>query len=417
MSEETRTGTEVIDLGAADLMGCPFSRYARIREEAALARGVLPGGTPAWLVTRYQDVRTVAADPRFVIDAAQVPGAEVTHRMEAIWRTRGMQDDDARYLRAAVFDTDGPEHRRMRAFAARSFSPRAMQRVRPHLEAIADGHAARLPLHAADGVVDLVPHYTAPVASTAVFHLIGIPEADRERWRERTALVAGGASGAEVGQALHDLVEDAHGLIDRSRETPGSGFISELARAEDEDGNRLTGMEMVALLAHLVVAGRVTVIANGIAAMLAHPEQLAWLRQHPDQMPSAVDELMRWCGPVVRMLPRYATEDLTIGGTLIRKGAAVVPVIAGANRDPRAFADPDRLDITRAPEKQGNSHVALGHGPHRCLGAALARTETEVALAVLLRRFPSITLASAVDTLPRIASPGNWDLATLPVKL
>jgi cytochrome P450 len=152
-----------------------------------------------------------------------------------------------------------------------------------------------------------------------------------------------------------------------------------------------------------------------VETLLAHPDHLAALRDDPGRMPGAVEELMRWCGPQLLSIPRYAREDVEIAGGLIRKGEPVTAAIVAANRDPRVFADPERLDLSRAPGTLG--HLGFAHGPHFCLGAALARVQTEVALGALLRRFPELALAVPPEEVGHLPDPGTWRLASLPVTL
>jgi cytochrome P450 len=166
------------------------------------------------------------------------------------------------------------------------------------------------------------------------------------------------------------------------------------------------------LVWHLVLAGQTpaNLIGNAVAALLSHPDQFAALREDPGLMPRAVEELMRWCGPQLPTIPRFAREDVELYGNVVRKGEPVTAAIAAANRDPRVFADPDRLEIGRLPAGQ----LGFAHGPHFCLGAAPARVQTEIALTALLRRFPALARAGE----PRRAlDPGTWRLESLLVTL
>jgi cytochrome P450 len=195
---------------------------------------------------------------------------------------------------------------------------------------------------------------------------------------------------------------------------PG-GVLGELVRVQAEDGDRLSDAEIVTLVWHLVLAGQTptNLIANAVAALLSHPAQLAAVRSDPALMPGAVEELIRWCGPSLLAIPRHARQDVELYGATVPKGAKVTALVAAANRDPRVFADPDRLDVTRTP---GAGHLGFAHGPHFCLGASLARVQTQVALTALLRRFPGLAMAAPPDEL-RAPDPGTWRLAALPVTL
>jgi cytochrome P450 len=192
-------------------------------------------------------------------------------------------------------------------------------------------------------------------------------------------------------------------------------LLAELIGIHAADEERLTEVELVTLVWHLVLTGQTPalLIANAVQALLAHPDQLAALRADPALMPGAVEELTRWCGPQLLTLPRFAREDADIAGVPIGKGEPVTAALAGANRDPRAFPDPDRLDLRRPAGRP--AHLGYAHGPHFCLGAALARVQTEVALSALLRRFPELSIADGGTE--RIPDPGAWRLTTLSVTL
>ncbi|MGW2839518.1 cytochrome P450 family protein [Streptomyces sp. NPDC001493] len=369
------------------------------------------------MATRFDDIRTIMSDPRFTVDAATVPGAPVAHRTEQTWQARGMRPDHEKYLRAGIFDADGADHRRLRGLVTAAFSPMRVAALRPRIEAIAHQLIDRLPEYAENGVVDLVEHFARPLPITVICELIAVPEADRDRWRARSATLTAGVCGEELGDALAGMVDDAHALVEHHTRHPGADLVSDLLGPECRD--RLSTDELVALVVNLVVAGHITtvnLVANGTEALLTHPEQLARLRADPSLMPHAVDELMRYCGPVVRALPRYAVCDTTVGTTPVRAGEAVLPIVSAANRDPAAFTDPDRLDITRT-RRSREHHIGFGYGAHRCLGAHLAQEETAVALTALLGRFPGLRLATGPEHLERGTNPVNWHLTALPVRL
>ncbi len=261
--------------------------------------------------------------------------------------------------------------------------------------------------------MDLLRHFARPLPMEVICELVGIPDADRPRWREYGAAVAAGI-GLNFAAAVPGIIEGAKAAVARRRAEPADDLLSDLIRAQAEDGDRLSDTEMVTLVWQLVLAGQTptNLVANAVDALLAHPGQLAALRAGPGRMPGGVQELIRWCGPQLLAIPRYAQEDVELHGVLIRTGEPVVAAIVSANRDPRAFPDPDRLDLARAP---GAAHLGFAHGPHFCLGASLARVETEVALAGLLHRFPDLGCAGADAA--RVPDGGTWRLASLPVRL
>ncbi|MFJ9443659.1 cytochrome P450 [Kitasatospora sp. NPDC101235] len=449
---------ETVDLRADHLIRDPFTAFAELRERAPLARATIPGVEPFWIAVRYQDVRTVLSDPRFVNDVNAVNGpvtadgpvtagspatpgglavpavlataagtadeaaaALPAHRTEQVWRARGMPPECAEYLRAGIFGADGARHRRMRGLVHPAFTAGAVERLRPRIERLAEEYARALPEHAGpDGVVDLVANFAYRLPVTVICELLGIPESDRPQWRQWSSYLGRGA-GPGLDEALRAMVAAARELVERCGAEPAEGLLSRLAAAE---GDTLTPVETVSLILNLIVAGHETtaiLIGNGTAALLAHPEQLALVRADPGLLPAAVDELMRWCGPTIGGVPRYATEDLTLASTPVRKGEAVMPILAGANHDPRAYAEPERLDVCRAatPDRAGHheAHLGFGHGTHRCLGAALAHQEAVVAFGALLRTYPQLALAVGPEAVERGPNPAAWHLAALPVRL
>ncbi|RCG31604.1 cytochrome P450 [Sphaerisporangium album] len=411
----------MVNLMDPDLMADPFGGYGRLRERAPLLRGTFFGrGAPMWLATRYEDVKMVLGDHRFVNNPANVPGLDVQNIREREVEARGVPADLAEYVLDGILDADGADHIRLRRLVSRAFTARRVSELRPRVEQITEDLLDRLPATAEDGVAELIEHFAYPLPITVICELVGIPEEDRPRWRAwGKALVTLEAGG--MGAALREMVAHIHELIGRRRAAPTGDLLTGLIRAHDEDGDRLGDTEMVTLVLALVLAGHETtahLIGNGTAALLTHPDQLALLRSDPALMPRAVHELMRWCGPVQATRMRYAAEDVMVGGMPVGKGEAVMAVLVSANHDPRAFDDPERLDITREPEAgRKETHVGFGHGLHYCLGAALARQEAEVAFGALLRRFPDLSLAVAPEGLERELMPGSWRLARLPVKL
>ncbi|MEO6081672.1 MAG: cytochrome P450 [Umezawaea sp.] len=399
-----------IDLTDPDLLRDPFAVYSRLREETELTRGIIPGVPSVWLATRYDDVKLVMSDPRFVNDAANVPGLDAPNLIEQIWLSVGIPAEYLVYLLTGMGDSDGANHARLRKLVTRAFTAKRVAELRPRIKEITERLLDELP---DDDTVDLLAHFAYPLPISVICELVGIPEADRPRWRAWSAVLARGM-GPDMGDALRGMIDHATELIDLRRTTPTGDLLSDLVRAQDDD--RLSDVELVTLVLNLVVAGHETtahLIANGTAALLTHPDQLTLLRNDSSLLPRAVQELMRWCGPVLGTRLRYATEDVKLGETLVHKGEAVMPVLAGANYDPRAYDRPDRLDLTR----DSTAHAGFGHGPHYCLGAALARQEGEIAFEALLRRFPHLTLAVDPADLERSPNLGTWQLAELPVRL
>jgi cytochrome P450 len=246
-----------------------------------------------------------------------------------------------------------------------------------------------------------------------ICELVAIPPEDQGTWRTYGAAVAAG-HGPAFAEAIPAIMRDAVTAVARRTREPDADLLSELIGVHSEDDDRLSEVELVTLVWHLVLAGQTptNLLANAVEALLGHPDQLVALRADESLMPRAVEELTRWCGPQLLSLPRYAREDAEIAGIPIGKGKRVTAALACANRDPRVFTNPEQLDLRR-PAGQP-AHLGYAHGPHFCLGAALARVQTEVALTALLRRFPALALA---DGAQRVPDPGTWRLTALFVTL
>ncbi|MEV0195397.1 cytochrome P450 [Nonomuraea sp. NPDC050691] len=392
-----------IDLTDPGVIGDPFTVYGRARERSPLARVLTPGLPPLWTLTRHEGARAMLADPRFAITSGSFMRPDVP-------------EDCLPYLRT-MSEMDGPEHLRLRRLVAPAFTARRAAALRPAIDRVVERLLDALPGHATDGAtdggVDLLRHFAAPLPMEVICELVGVPEPDRARWHEYGALVAAGA-GPGFAAAIPGIMAGAREAVARRRAEAAPDLLSELIRAQAEDGDRLSDTELVTLVWHLVLAGQTpaNLIANAVHVLLSEPAQLKALREDPALMPRAVEELIRWCGPILLTVPRYAREDVELHGVTIRTGDAVTASVAAVNRDPRAFADPDRLDVTLAREA---THLGFAHGAHFCLGASIARVQTEAALAALLRRFPGLALAP--EGARRAPDPGTWRLVSLPVTL
>jgi cytochrome P450 len=415
--------TDLINMADEKLMRDPFRGYSRIREQAGVVRGVMPDIGEVWIVTRYDDVKVVLNDPRFVNNPANVPGMTVQDLNEQLLEAHETPQEYHKYRRTRMDDFDAAEHARLRGLVSQAFTARRVREMRPRVMEIAEELLDRLPGKTDEnGVVDLQLHFSHALPDAVLCELVGIPEEDRERWHGwYTVVQPVTGQQEEKAEGWRDLITYTQALLDRRRDEPTDDLISAMIRAQNENGNRLSDIEMIAMTVALgLVVHQTTAyfISNGTAALLTHPDQLALLRENPDLIPQAVHELLRWCGTtILAARVRYATEDVEIGGVRVRKGEAVWPVPAGANWDPRKFDDPERLDITREPERRSQTHIAFGHGPHYCLGAALAQQDSEVAFEALLRRFPNLALAVPPKDLERQRIPYQWRLEALPVLL
>ncbi|MFE7317574.1 cytochrome P450 [Streptomyces sp. NPDC057555] len=402
------------------LVADPFSGYGELREQGPVVRGRFVDDTPVWFITRFEEVREVLRDQRFANSPSFARGAtEADNPTRRLMDMMGLPEHYQVYLAGSILTLDPPDHTRLRRLVSRAFTARKITDLRPRVEAIADELLRRLPEHAEDGVVDLIAHFAYPLPITVICELVGIPEADRPQWRDWSSRLIS-LQPDMLKDAFPAMVEHIHELIRQRRAALGDDLLSELIRTHDDDGSRLSDVEMVTLVLTLVLAGHETtahLITNGTAALLTHPDQLQLLKSDPGLFPRAVHELMRWCGPVHLTQLRYATEDTEVAGVPIAKGEAVLALLVAANYDPRHYTDPTRLDLTRHPAGRAEDHVGFGHGMHYCLGASLARQEGEVAFGKLLAHYPDVSLAVAPEDLQRVPLPGSWRLATLPLRL
>jgi cytochrome P450 len=399
------------------LVADPYGGYGTLREEAPVLRGVTLDGSECWYVTRQDEVRAVLSDPRFVTTVAAVrSGAQVNDVRAKMMASFGLTEELAGYVTGSILDHDGAEHTRLRKLVSRAFTVRRVGELRPRVAAIAAELLDRVPER-----FDLMATYSYPLPITVICELVGVPESDRHLWRTWASALFS----MEVERfpaAIRDMVAHVEELIAGRRAAPADDLITGLVQAQEADGDRLTEHEMVTMVLTLVLAGHETtahLIGNGARALLTHPDQLDLLRADPGLWPTAVHELMRWTGPILTTRMRFAAEDVELGGVRIAAGDAVQPMLVSANRDPRVYTDPDRLDVTRRPVAgHGEGHVGFGFGHHYCLGAALARQEGEIALRALFDRFPDLALDTAAG-----AGEPEWEplptmrrLASLPVR-
>lgn len=381
----TRTGVTIghpITVGGPEFMTDPRAHYAWLRANAPVYRGRMAYLTDqdVWLVSRYADCRTLLTDPRFQ-RAPDATGSAMTAQLPE--HTRLLTAETLLYK-------DDPEHRRLRKLVVKPFTPKMIEHLGERVGELAHGLLDRLEPR---GTVDLKQEFALPIPTTVIGEMVGLPEADQDRFHRGVRAIVGGAIEGEEqwNDEARALVEFVRELIDRRRDAPGADILTGLIRAE-EDGDRLGADELVAMVFTLIAAGYETtysLITNAVVTLLDHPDQLARLRAEPELMRTAVEEIMRYAGPVGGSEVLTAAEDVTWYGETIPAGAMVIPLLNSANLDPDAFDAPDTFDITRDP----NQHIGFGHGVHFCLGSNLARMETRVALGILLDRNPNLELA------------------------
>ena len=296
-----------------------------------------------------------------------------------------------------MLNRDGDDHRRLRRLVSKAFTPRMVEQLRPRIQEIAD---ALIDSVAAAGEMELVSEFAFPLPITVIAELLGVSVADRERFREWSGAVVSPAftpAGMERADALLGaFVEYLLALFAERRKEPGEDLVSALVAVED-GGDTLSEEELCSMVVLLIVAGHettVSLIGNAMLALLTHPEQRAAIERDSSLLPRAVEELIRYDGPVERTLNRWAAVDVELRGQTIRRGETVIVVLGAADHDPERFESPGTLDF--AAERDAR-HLGFGRGRHFCLGAPLARLEAEIALGTLLRRLPGLRLAVAED--------------------
>ena len=381
-----------VDLFDPAFKADPYPTYARLRSSAPVYRAALPDGRGVWLITRYEDVLAVLKDKRFVKDWRGALTPEQLAQVPPI-------PEVMKPLSRNMLDTDPPDHERLRALVSKAFTPRLIERLRPRVQAISDG---LLDAVQDRGEMDLIDDYAFPLPITVIAELLGVPAEDRNNFREWSdAAVSGNASQEYMEEILiphmQAFTDYLRALFEEKRANPGDDLVSALVRAE-EAGDRLSEDELLGMVFLLLVAGHettVNLIGNGVLALLQHPDQLRKLKEDPSLIKPAVEELLRYDGPVETSTERFAREDVEIGGQVIPRGEMVLVVLAAADHDPERFSDPDELDITRTD----NRHLAFGKGIHHCLGAPLARMEGQIAISTLLRRMPNLRLEGSPETL------------------
>lgn len=398
-----------IDLGDRRLRRDPYPLYARLRRESPVAQTRLPFVGDVWLLSRHEDVCGALRDPRLSSDRRSIDSEK--WRLDRWWLPKVVQT-----LNSSMVAQDEPEHRRLRNLVHKAFTPRRVDELAGTVERITD---QRLTRAAARGSVDLIADFALPLPLTIICEMLGVPEEDRmtfRRWMS-SALDAAPSTLGFLRQipSILLLARFLRRLIRLRQREPGEDLTSALIQA-NEGGDRLNEDELMAMLFLLLLAGHettVNLIGNGTLALLQSPEQLGLLRERPQLIGPAVEELLRYTNPVEQPGPRFAREDVTVRGTTIPRGGAVLTLLAAANRDEEAFERADQLDITREP----NRHVAFGLGAHYCLGAPLARLEGRVALLALVQRFPRLRLAVSPEQLEWRRSISLRGLRALPVHL
>jgi cytochrome P450 len=367
-----------VDFFAPEVRADPWPFYARLREADPVHRR--PDGD--WILTRYADCQGVLADPRCSSNPAH--------------ESRPSEGSPARQAGSnLLLFLDPPDHTRLRRLVSKAFTPRRVEELRPRIAELVDAL-----LDEVDGepTFNLLEALAFPLPVIVICELMGVPAEDRDSLKEWSTAASRLLDPDVEGETLElgllagmGLAGYFDALFEERRRQPQDDLVSGLVAAEEE-GDRLSADELRSITVLLFIAGHETtmnLIGNGTYALLQHPDQLALVRDDPEMARSAIEELLRYDGPV-HVTARVPTEDIDVGGTPIAAGERMVVALGAANRDPAQYPDPDRLDVTR----EDNRHLTFSHGIHFCLGASLARVEGQVAIPRLLQRFPDLALAA-----------------------
>lgn len=373
----------VPDLSSATFKADPFPFYAQSRRDLPVLTMRWVFGRTAYVVTRYDDAVTVLRDPRF--------SKNFIPRIPFLPRS-------VRVLMRNLLSSDPPDHTRLRALVSHAFTPKMAERLQDRLQSSCN---ELLDAAARKGNVDLVSDFAVPFPLTTIADLLGIPPEDRAQFALGTKKQSGDwnrlAGFLRSLRNMSQFVRYLRGLIKLRRAEPGDDLVTTLVQAEAA-GDKLNEDELVAMIGLLLFAGfqtTVNLIGSSTLALLANPAQAELLRSDASAGSTAVDELLRYTSPGDISTARVAREDIVLSGVRIPRGAFVMASLASANRDESQFRDPDRLDLTRDP----NRHLAFGMGPHACMGAPLAKLEGQIALTTLFRRFPNLRLGAAPESL------------------
>ncbi|MEM8534509.1 MAG: cytochrome P450 [Chloroflexota bacterium] len=385
------TSTFPIDLLAPAFTQNPYSDYARLRKEAPVHRTTLPDGRPLWLITRYEDVVAALKNSHLVKNGRSVMTPEQQEQY-------GKPPKSIALFSYNMLSVDPPDHTRLRTLVQKAFTPRRIEQLRPRIQEIADSLLDEVQ---PQGQMEFINDYAFPLPIIVIAELLGVPAEDREDLRKWSNAAIDVESTEDrfalLAPAMDAFVEYLANMFASRRAHPQDDLITALLEAE-EAGDKLSEDELYAMVILLLIAGHettVNLIGNGMLALLMNPDQMRLLQEQPALIHSAVEEFLRYDGPVETSTARFASEDVTIGDQTIPRGEQVLVVIGSADRDEERFVDPDTLDITRTD----NRHVAFGHGIHFCLGAPLARLEGEIAINTVLRRFPDIRLQDTPENL------------------
>ena len=393
----------------ADFQRDKFAYYKYLREHLPVHQFKI-GPMKIVGLARYVDCLENTKDPRFGRDRSAIVGGRMSP-IPFLPKSLTMMMD-------SMIISDDPKHRRLRGLVQKAFSPKSLKHIEGRVAQRAQELIEQAIKDANGGVIDLQQAYALPLPTTIIGEMVGVSQENTDRLAASIRVLSQGMSGWgivrtlawDLGQAVKFIRE----LIDEKRKSPGDDILSGLISAEEE-GDKLTEDEIVSTIFLLIIAGYETtvhLICNGTLALLQHPDELQRLRQQPELMGSAVEEILRFAGPIHGTKMNYAREDIELRGVKIKQGSAVMPLLGSANRDETIFVDADKFNITRDP----NKHLSFSQGSHFCLGAFLARMEAKIAFSTLLENAPNLELGVAPETLVVQKLPGWHRYQTMPVR-
>ena len=422
---DTQSGIDIFSAGFKDHA---FASYAQLRREDPVLMASLQNEQTLGLVMRYSDAAIMMKDySRFGNDIANAFSEADLEGMRAQFLA-GMSEEQAQQMLELdqlfgriLLSIDPPDHSRLRRLVAIPFTPRYIEGLRGRVRQIAVALLDTIEENVRSGnrQFDLIDAYSYPLPLTVIAEMLGIPEEDYDRFRvwsqASVTFVPGQVTSQEHNDLLQEFADYLRRLAAAKRESPGEDLLSGLVQAE-ADGDKLSENELISMMFLLIVAGHettVNLIANGTLLLFEHPDQRQRLREEPALLKNAIEEMLRFYGPVEVGLTRWVREDTELGGVQLKRGQQMMAVLASANHDPEQFPEPDVFDISRNP----NRHVAFGTGLHACLGATLARLEAEVAFGELLDRFADLELAIPREELTWRDGTFMRALTALPVRV
>lgn len=397
--------------------GCPHADNARLLARGAVASVVLPGDVPGVAVLGHDALKEFLAHPDVAKDARHFT-ALAEGRIPDGWPLRTFATVQG------MTTADDADHRRLRGLVSKAFTARRVEALRPRIETLTAELLDRIDAAAeeGDGTVDLRAGFAMPLPMGVICQLLGVDRRYQDRLHHLSnQIVATDIGPVEAMAANRELVELLSAVAAARAEQPGDDLTSALIAARDDGGDRLGRHELIGTLLLMIIAGHETtlnLVTNAVRALCTHRDQLDLVTTGRAGWADVVEETLRWDSPVSYFPFRYPTRDLTLDGTVIPQGTPVLAGYSAAGRDTSVHGpDADRFDVTRPARTSAARHLSLGHGPHYCLGAPLARMEATIALEQLFRRFPELDVTVPDEKLVRHASFVGNSVRTLPVRL